>query len=370
VRILFFSDLHASIRHGLHGPAFIAQIRDTFKWIRQAAVDYQVDYIIFLGDLFDVQSSVDTPSLHVCVEGFREVLEAAPVIVVEGNHDTYYKDGAWTSIAALYDLKSQNGVHSLALCLDESRMELRDKAGAVYPVCAYPYRCGKYSPGEFLFTFGHLPVSGAIFTPQGRTDNGVDSNFSLFPSVARDQIVYIGGHYHHPQITGRSLIVGACCYHSYSDQVTQTPRGAVVLTLPEPRVPVISDFFWLENPYGTPVCTIRVQNVEAAKKRISEIREFCRIPVEQWHIRIEIPSSETETLVASPEFSGVRAAIVPDDPPRVLSRTSITSHTAPLSALQEYMQQVPPAKMAESVLDAGKQALEYAEKTVTEAALQ
>ena len=103
MRILFFADLHASMKHGLYGIAFVDQVEKTLDWIAEMAKLHEVDYVVFLGDVFHVQQAVDTPSLYVVAQGFEKIQRAAKVrlIIIEGNHDVYLKDGKWSSTEIL-----------------------------------------------------------------------------------------------------------------------------------------------------------------------------------------------------------------------------------------------------------------------------
>lgn len=348
-RVLFFSDLHASMKHGLHGIAFIEQVRKTFDWIAEMAKLHQVDNIIFLGDVFHVQQAVDTPSLFVVAGGISQLQDAVTgrLIIVEGNHDVYLKDGQWTSTEILRNIRSQGLPIEL---ISEERTLLMDEG---YVVHAVPYTQKGYTPNpEAHFMIGHLEVNGAIFRPGGLVeDNGVSPMFEGFqPKEPGDlPIYYIGGHYHHPQIVGYSLFPGSCCYHSYQDQIVETPRGAVLMELDRPRTPVVQDFTWIENPHATPTHTVYVKTHAEAEDQLRALKDHCHVDPSQWNVRVVLPTAEAEHLDKRRVPEGVKMSIVPDDPPKVVARTKITSKTSPTEAFDEYMKQVPPHKMADVI---------------------
>ena len=57
-----------------------------------------------------------------------------------------------------------------------------------------------------------------------------------------------------------------------------------------------------------------------------------------------------------------KISIIPDDPPKVVARTQITSKSTPEDAFGEYMRQVVPAKLADEIRKEGQQILKDIEK--------
>lgn len=361
MKILFFADLHASMKHGLYGISFVDQIEKTLDWIVEMAKLHDVDYVVFLGDVFHVQQAVDTPSLFVVARGFERIQRAANcrLVVIEGNHDVFLKEGEWSSTEILRHIRQDVNTEPIILVSKQESVPLHD--GTVMQCVAYTQK--GYTPDPAAhFIAGHLEVSGSMYRPGGLVEeHGVSPNFETFQVKEPGQfpICYVGGHYHHPQIVGRSLIAGACCYHSFQDQVVQTPRGSLLLTLDRPRTPTLADFVWIENPHATPVHTVRVATHAEAEQEIAQLQDWCQIPINQWNLRVVIPTAEAEHVKA-PE--GANLSIIPDDPPKVVARTQITSQSSPSDALNEYMQQVPPAKLGDRIWTVGRKILTDLEK--------
>ncbi len=375
-KILFFTDLHASVKHGLFGMAFIDQVRNTLSWIGEVVAEHEIDYVFFLGDVFHVQQAVDTPSIHVAVSGFQGILERmsperdGALIVVPGNHDMYRKDGEWRSTEVLRDLHSsivtsigprhtvhvvnQPEVYRVPMPTGEGK--LVDELS----ILLLPYSEVGYDAQPANFIAGHLPVQGALFNPKDTSKaavehKGVSPNFGeleeVDPSAA--EVRYVGGHYHHPQRLGLSLIVGACCYHSYKDFIVQTPRGCAILALDKPRPPLVSDFFWLENPHTKPVHTINVKTRAEAFAELEQIRQWTRIPEEDWNLRMLMPSQELEHLDDEGTMGELKPQLIPNDPLHVAARMDISDTSNPIRIFDEYRLKVPPDRMEAEIKQLG-----------------
>lgn len=344
MKILFFTDLHATIKHGLFGMSFLDQIKGTFEFVADRANAENVDAVFFLGDVFHFQKSVDTPSIHAVKSGFRHLVTTsdAPVYAIPGNHDMFKKGGLWTSVEVISDVFPND---KMRIVNKETTVEIGGVKIRVIPFNEVGYT----SDPDASFMVGHLEVAGAMYEPGGLIEErGVDNTFG--PGIGnKDAIYYVGGHYHHPQVVGHSLVVGSCLYHTYKDQIVDCPRGAVLLDLPEPRLPVLQDFKWISNPAARPVHTIRADTHTQAEDEMKRLRDVCDIPVERWHVRTYLPSAEGDKLDGRRVPKGMKVSVVPDDPPDVVNRSDINAHTSPEDAFREYMRQVPPIRLAEAV---------------------
>lgn len=351
MKTLFFTDMHATVKHGLFGMGFLNQVSETFKFIADRANAEKVDAVFFLGDIFHFKQSIDTPSLHVVKQGFRDLVETTkdfPIYIIPGNHDLYKKDGLWTSVSALSDLAPSNRVHVIA---EESTVNV---CGSVIQVVPYT-ELGYTASSSAHFMVGHLEVKGAMYEPGGMVENhGVEN---VFVDGRENEIRYIGGHYHHPQIVGQSLVVGSCMYHSYKDQITDAPRGAVLLTLDTPRIPVVTDFQWIENPAAEPCHTIRANTHEEAENEMKRLKEICHIPADKWHIRTFLPSLESDKIDKRRIPKGISFTVIPNDPVVSIRRTAINQQMSPELAFQEYLNQVPPVQFSDKILRLGTELL-------------
>lgn len=374
-KILFFADLHATVKHGLFGVGFVEQVEKTLTWVGQIAHEHEVDAVVFLGDVFHIQQSVDTPSLHTVTAGFRSLMRGlgnrrVRLIFIPGNHDMYRKDGEWRSTEIMRDMTDYKdaGLGDESWIGDQyHKVKLIDAPEVVnvgdIQILAVPYSEAGYNPEPAHFVMGHLPVSGAMFTPGGQPeDKGVDSSFGGFreSDSAAKEVLYVGGHYHHPQILGRSLIVGACCYHKYTDFIMPTPRGCVILTLDTPRTPTIRDFQWIENPHTLPVHTIRKETRQEVTAEVEMLRTWTSIPQDRWKMRVFLPSQELEHLEIA-ESEGIQ--LVPDDPIVAAVRLDISDTTDPTRVFDEYRSKVPPERMEAEIKALGD---DFLRKAVTD----
>lgn len=363
MKILFFSDLHAWVRHGLYGIQYVEQMRGTFSFISGLVREHRPDFVAFLGDVFHTQDSIDVPSLNVVVEGFKEILGAgADVYALTGNHDMYDKGGTvWTSTTALVDLRDDSAGARLHVVSGERLIDLPNG----FKILAAPYSEIGYEPvPDVHFMIGHLPVSGAMYEPGGLTeDHGIDPSIDDAP---QDAITYVGGHYHHPQVVGQSLIVGAPLYINYKDHIVDKPRGAVLLSLDSVRVPVQSDFQWFENPHARPVATVRAGTHAEAEDQLKSLKTLSEVPVENWTVRVHLPTAEAEHLDGRRVPRGMSVSVIPDDPPSVVARSDITAQTTPEDAFNEYLRQAPPQRLESRVKKAGIEILKQAQRGDTD----
>ena len=96
------------------------------------------------------------------------------------------------------------------------------------------------------------------------------------------------------------------------------------------------------------------------------LKTICGIPPEHWNVRVDIPTAEAEHIDKRRVPRGINMSIIPNDPPKVVARTKITSKSSPMDALDEYMRQVPPAKFPERVRDEGHRILKQILETQAE----
>lgn len=307
MKFLAFSDFHVSIKHTMFGISFIEQAEKTFEWVKELVIKEKVDSILFLGDVFHVQQFIDSPAISTVARGFTSLLDCCPVYYVLGNHDVYQKGGTWYSVEGL---RSSQGENELILIDKTESKVFQDKDGKEFQVLFIPYDAVTIPEQiDADFCAGHATIAGANFSPSFKEDMGFSSDFSKYAKLKKNEIFYIGGHYHHPQIVDNTVLIGSCCYHSYNDYITEIPRGCVIFDhTPNTRL-TIDKFMWAENPHATPVHTIVAETKKDAEDKIAEVQKGCKISKDKWNLRIKLPPSEVDTYTAISE----KTVVIPNE---------------------------------------------------------
>lgn len=125
MKLLFFSDLHAhnwSQFHTRMPNGLNSRLNDCVDIIRQAAgvvKQYDIDHVLFLGDLFESRKSLD---IDVYSEVFRAVKDLAAVVpqrvwMLKGNHDCHTKIGDVHSLSAFAEIQGVELIQDPWVCL-------------------------------------------------------------------------------------------------------------------------------------------------------------------------------------------------------------------------------------------------------------
>jgi DNA repair exonuclease SbcCD nuclease subunit len=84
------SDWHIGI--GQENSIWLNTTIKLAKEICSVAHEHNIEYIVILGDIFDNKKVITQKSLAVAVEIFAKILADHKILLLKGNHDTYYKN--------------------------------------------------------------------------------------------------------------------------------------------------------------------------------------------------------------------------------------------------------------------------------------
>lgn len=185
-----FTDLHIGVSSDNKN-----RLNETMKcvhWIIEKFKSEGVDYIIFLGDLFNSRYSVNVNTLNVgisIVELLSENFEF--VFLIAGNHDVYYKNtNEVNSVSFLEKISANENIFVI-----DKDAKFLDINGTI--IGLYPWAYDKENIKDIenyqtpKFGFGHFEFNGAELT--GSISKGSKYNMSDLFDLGK---VLFSGHYH------------------------------------------------------------------------------------------------------------------------------------------------------------------------------
>lgn len=271
MKYLVFSDLHF-----FRGREYLV---DTCKWIADQIYHYKPERVVFCGDLNHSHNSIETDTLHLMANAISVVASAArsvtkePLVALSGNHDTTLRSTAKNIIEAVGMLSPD--INPITFAWSDGNASY-----APYPPAGEKFDgyLAKLHSFHNELIFGHLELAEIAYSPASPVETD-----HPFPLPIQTKYV-VNGHYHHPQrkMVGKVdvTIIGAPCYHSYSDCLVDTPRGILLLDH-QPGVKL--DTMWVENPHGPIYHTITTHQLDAVAKHPS---------VKRMRIRVKVDSKE------------------------------------------------------------------------------
>ena len=189
-KIGIFSDLHIGVDSD--SKLRINESKKCVKWLIKKFKEVGVDWVIFCGDLFNSRYSINVNTLNVGIELVQDLsYNFEKVVLIEGNHDTYYKNSnSVNSISFLGNLACNDNI----LIVDEKPrfVKLGDLTYGFYPWGFTPDDVGKIPEFEVPdFGFGHFELNGIELVGQVSTG----SKFNLSDMFALGNELF-SGHYH------------------------------------------------------------------------------------------------------------------------------------------------------------------------------
>lgn len=177
-KIALFTDIHI----GVH--------RDSSVW-HQIALDWvdlfvseikkrNIKNILFCGDFFHNRSSVDLTTLQTGAKVI-EKLKDFNMIMIAGNHDSYYKNNA--SINSLSPFKGKKNI----FVVDEVPVHVKSKLN----VCLCPWGTELENIPQSDILFGHFEIQNFKMNQFKVCDHGLGSD-----SVLDKAEIVISGHFH------------------------------------------------------------------------------------------------------------------------------------------------------------------------------
>jgi DNA repair exonuclease SbcCD nuclease subunit len=157
------------------------------------------DVIAVLGDIFDNKKMMNQKTQDVMWHIITDIWKEFHIILVRGNHDTYYKDQPQPNWLTMY--RECNNV----VTVEEKPYLLVDK-------CFVPwgYDISQLDWGGYLL--GHFEINGALMNNsyECRSANVSLSDFKKFKKV-------YAGHFHFPQTYGNVTYLGSPFQHNFGD---------------------------------------------------------------------------------------------------------------------------------------------------------
>ncbi len=189
-----FSDLHIGVEQD--SKLRIDETKQCVKWIVKTFKKENVDWVIFCGDLFNSRYSINVNTLNAGIEMIQDLsYNFEKVILIEGNHDTYYKNSnSVNSVTFMKNLSENDNI----IVVDEKPVfiKMNECTLGFYP-WGYDLESVK-SIDDFetpTFGFGHFEFNGAELV--GHVSSG--NKYNLKDMFVLGDTLF-SGHYHKNKI--------------------------------------------------------------------------------------------------------------------------------------------------------------------------
>lgn len=227
-----FGDLHLGDKSD--SPVHNQDCLNYAKWFYERAKEEKVDAIIFVGDWFDNRSRLRLDTIDVGNVILRQLLEVAPVYMIVGNHDMFFRNN--------------RSVHSVDSYRDWEGVTIIDTPTVIDDVALVPYLVGteylEVLDMECKYMFGHFELPHFLMNS---TIEFPDKGALKSDAFTHPEMVF-SGHFHKRQLkTNKNKIpvwyIGSPFGHDFND-VDDEARGMMILEWDEqPRF-----INWLDGP--------------------------------------------------------------------------------------------------------------------------
>jgi DNA repair exonuclease SbcCD nuclease subunit len=199
IRLLLVGDVHAT-------PEELGDCRRLIDFVAKTAQENGVDYIVFMGDIYNTHNVMRVEVLAFWKDAFEKLYKICrDVIVLVGNHD-YAGEGL--PIHALLAHDTQVLVVDKPCNFDLGILFLPYMSSREAFVEACEYEKAAQSTGPTVLC--HQTFEGSTYENGMYAPDGVDPN--LIP-----QTTVISGHIHTPQSFGKVMYIGAPRWRTLSD---------------------------------------------------------------------------------------------------------------------------------------------------------
>jgi len=189
-KIGIFTDLHIGVESD--SKVRINETKKCIEWIINKFKENGIEWVIFCGDLFNSRYSINVNTLNVGIEIVQDLaFNFEKVILIEGNHDTYYKNSnSVNSVSFLSNLSENDNI----IVVDETPkfVKIADKTYGFYPWGFTPDNVkdieGFKTPD---YGFGHFELNGIELVGQMSSGN----RFNLSDMFVLGNELF-SGHYH------------------------------------------------------------------------------------------------------------------------------------------------------------------------------
>jgi len=270
---------------GTGRTALLDLCEQTFEWLLTIIEVEEIDVVVFLGDLFQRNDIIDTPSFDLACEWMQKIRDAAKDgFALVGNHDIYSKN------AQVHSMRWLKSAGWKVIDKPAKKRIFRDAPIALMIPYGPAESVAKIVSAKSLpsLLFGHFDVREAPLRPGFPDKRGVDLS-----SASTTAFI---GHYHHPDVQvgqrGVRVFVGAPFHRNWSDVPTPIPRGATILNFEDGE---LDDFVHIENPH-TPLFEVLDVTKEKRITATESIETFVRnhVAPERCFLRVYVTQGDEE----------------------------------------------------------------------------
>lgn len=189
-KIGLFTDIHGGVDKD--SSERLQETTVCFNWIVDTFKKQNVDYVFFLGDLFDSRFAINTKTLNTVVNGIELLSNNfEQIFIILGNHDAYYKNtNDINSVDFLEKITSNKNVHIISK--SPLYLNICNKSFGLYPWASEILLLDENNNIETCdYAFGHFEANG--FVQPGGVSSGNKTNLNDLYKFGN----YIfSGHYH------------------------------------------------------------------------------------------------------------------------------------------------------------------------------
>ena len=190
-RIGIFSDLHIGVSSD--SKMRLSETKKCLKWIVKNFKKEHVDWVVFCGDLFNSRFSINVNTLNAGIEMIEDLAyNFEKVFLIEGNHDTYYKNSNQVnSVTFLQKVGKNDNI----FVVDEKPMFVKvgTKTMGLYPWGFTPSNIDEIEKYKIPdYGFGHFEMNGVEMTGFQKSTG---SKFSIHDMFKLGNMLF-SGHYH------------------------------------------------------------------------------------------------------------------------------------------------------------------------------
>ena len=183
MKYLIIGDIHAGkkTRNSRNGEVFHKVLKDYAHWVKQVALENNIQNIIQMGDVFDNRNAISLETLDYVTQ-FFDILEEFHIDIVVGNHDALLNDNA--SINSLTPFKKHPNitVHDKVTVQDDMVF------------AGWGVKLDDFPPCKLFF--GHIDTVGFELQKNRIATHGFKAS-DLMDKVSG---AVFTGHYHLPQV--------------------------------------------------------------------------------------------------------------------------------------------------------------------------
>lgn len=215
-KVAIVSDIHAGVHQ--NNSQWHEILIQWGEWFKQECLNHNIKDIIIPGDLLHERNEVNVNTLHV-VSRVLESLKQFNIIIVVGNHDSYYKE--------------RSDVHSLEMLKHWDNITIIDKPvsdtffGKSVSFCPWAGDVTTLPKSDILF--GHFEIQGFNVTRERVCEHGLNAVNLLDISP-----LVITGHFHikdEKKFSSGTILYTGCAYELYWGDYDST-KGYYILDIP------------------------------------------------------------------------------------------------------------------------------------------